>query len=222
MSNFVKLFGSILDSSVWQEDPATRLTWITMLAMADQYGVVEASVIGLAARARVDLKDCQFAIDAFLAPDQYSRTPDHEGRRIGKVEGGWRILNHAKYRDKMSHEDRKEYHRKYYREKRSPKAQKSSTNPQQNSNNSTHTEAEAEAEANTKAIKKDIYPPKLNSVIKDFLKDNYKNNEQAKRDDAEYFFNYCEATGWMISGSRITNWRASAKAWRLKGIKDGL
>ena len=38
---FVKLHGSILDSSVWGESKATRLVWITMLAMADGEGTVD-------------------------------------------------------------------------------------------------------------------------------------------------------------------------------------
>jgi hypothetical protein len=48
------------------------------------------------------------ALNKFLAPDKYSRTPDFEGRRIEKIEGGWRLLNHGKYREKMSDAERKE------------------------------------------------------------------------------------------------------------------
>ncbi len=99
---FIKLFASILDSTVWCTPASTRLVWITMLAMADRDGVVGASVPGLANRAGVPLEDTEAALACFLSPDKYSRTPDNEGRRIEAVDGGWRIYNYAEYRSKYS------------------------------------------------------------------------------------------------------------------------
>lgn len=108
VSSYTKLFHSILDSSVWQEDDRTRLVWITLLAMADQHGEIQASIPGVAKRAGVPLEAAEAAIGKLMAPDRYSRTPDHEGRRIARIEGGWEILNHAKYRFEASIEDRRE------------------------------------------------------------------------------------------------------------------
>lgn len=108
MSSYTKLFHSILDSSVWQESHQTRIVWVTMLAMADQHGEVQAAIPGLAKRAGVTIQEAEAAIATLSAPDAYSRTPDHEGRRIAKIDGGWEILNHAKYRFEASLEDRKE------------------------------------------------------------------------------------------------------------------
>lgn len=102
---YTKLFSSILDSTVWTTPPSTKLVWITMLAMADRDGAVSASVPGLANRAGVPLKDAEDALATFMAPDTYSRTQDHEGRRISKVDGGWMLLNHEKYRYKSSADD---------------------------------------------------------------------------------------------------------------------
>ena len=70
-----------------------------MLAMADKEGRVWASVPGLANRARVPVEDTEAALQTFLSPDKYSRTPDFEGRKIEAIEGGWRLINHAKYRE---------------------------------------------------------------------------------------------------------------------------
>jgi hypothetical protein len=47
-----------------------------------------------------------------LSPDPDSRTEDYEGRRIEVVDGGWRLINHAKYRAKMSEAERLEYKRR--------------------------------------------------------------------------------------------------------------
>ena len=105
MKSFVKLFGSILDSSIWNEPPHVKLVWITMLAMADKYGEVDASVPGLAKRAGVSREDCEDALHRFLSPDPDSRNTDHEGRRIEVIQGGWALLNHEYYRNLMSKED---------------------------------------------------------------------------------------------------------------------
>jgi hypothetical protein len=79
-----------------------------MLAMADWHGYIGASVPGLAARARVPLDKCREALETFLSPDPDSRTTEHEGRRIAVADGGWVLLNHAKYRALMSEDDRRE------------------------------------------------------------------------------------------------------------------
>lgn len=104
---YTKLFASILDSTIWSEPPGTKLVWITMLAMADKNGEVMASIPGLAKRAGVTLEECQEALQKFLSPDKFSRTPDDEGRRIEVIDGGWSLLNHAKYREMASKEDQK-------------------------------------------------------------------------------------------------------------------
>jgi hypothetical protein len=112
MAGYTKLFNSILDSTIWQESNATRLLWITMLAMSNKSGAVQASVPGLARRAGIELGECERGLLCLESPDPYSRTPDHEGRRIRCVDGGWELLNHAKYRDLLSLEERREYNKK--------------------------------------------------------------------------------------------------------------
>lgn len=99
--SFVKLHGSILDSSVWGLSHPTRIVWLTMLAMADEHGVVSASVDGLARRAVVTIEECQHALASFLGPDPMSRDGG-TGERIEKVPGGWLVLNHANYRDRQT------------------------------------------------------------------------------------------------------------------------
>lgn len=115
---FTKLFNTILDSTVWQEGLETRVVWITLLAMADKFGEVQASVPGLARRAGVSLEECKAALAKFLGPDEYSRSRDHDGRRIEEIEGGWRLLNHAYYRGLESLSERREYQRRWASERR--------------------------------------------------------------------------------------------------------
>jgi hypothetical protein len=104
---YAKLFASLLDSTVWREPDHVRLTWIAMLAKADQDGLVEAAVPGLADAARVTVAQCEEALIKFLSPDKYSRTKRFDGRRIAEVEGGWLLLNYERYRDKMSADEQR-------------------------------------------------------------------------------------------------------------------
>lgn len=115
---YTKLFESILESTIWCEPLAVRVVWITMLAMADRGGVVLASVPGLAKRAAVTIPDASEAIRRFLEPDPHSRTREHDGRRIEEIDGGWRLLNHAKYRDLVDSESEKERKRRWWAEHR--------------------------------------------------------------------------------------------------------
>ena len=120
---FTKLFSSITESTVWCEPDRTRLVWITMLAMADRLGRIHASIPGLANRARVPVEDCRTAIDTFLAPDRDSRTPENEGRRIETIDGGWRLLNHAKFRELRDETTTKERKRLWIAKKRAQQKQ---------------------------------------------------------------------------------------------------
>lgn len=105
---YTKLDSGITDSTIWQAPDTTRLVWITMLAMADQNGYVGASMPGLAGRARVSLQACVEAIKTLESPDEWSRTKEHEGRRVAPADGGWVLLNHGKYRELQSADDRRE------------------------------------------------------------------------------------------------------------------
>lgn len=105
--SFVKLFGSILRSTVWRTPLHVRVVWIAILAMKDADGIVESSVPGLAHEAGVTREQVDEAIEVLSSPDPDSTTPDYEGRRIEKVDGGWKVLNHQKYRDKESKAERR-------------------------------------------------------------------------------------------------------------------
>jgi hypothetical protein len=111
MNGYTKLFETILTSTIWAESNEIRLVWITMLALRNASNVVEASLPGLAHVARVSLEDTKKALEKLSSPDPYSRTKEHEGRRICEVDGGWLILNGAKYKLKLGKEERREYFR---------------------------------------------------------------------------------------------------------------
>ena len=104
-----KLFTKILDSTVWLEDDATRLVWITFLAVMDEDGFVALSAVGnVAARARVSLDAAEAAVRTLEGPDTINSAQEHEGRRIERVPYGWMVLNSKKYRDIIKRETARE------------------------------------------------------------------------------------------------------------------
>jgi len=153
MDSYTKLFSSLITSTIWQEDNPTRILWITMLALSDSVGKVEGSIPGLARMAGITIADCEKAMAKLQSPDPYSRTKEHEGRRVEDADGGWIILNRAKYRDK--HADRKEYYKRYMRDYRiKNRVNKSVKNVNKSKQKLTQEEEEEEEE-----IKEPPYPP---------------------------------------------------------------
>jgi hypothetical protein len=111
---------------------------------------------GLAALSRVSLEDCIAAVEQLSGPDKWSRTQEHEGRRIAPADGGWVLLNHGKYRAAQNADDRRERSRiamAALRESRRKRQQALTVNKGEDSVNrgdqscSELTQAEAEAKA---------------------------------------------------------------------------
>lgn len=100
MRGFTKLFASITESSIWGEDDKTLRVWICFLARCNNEGIVEGSIPGLAHLCRMSIDDFRAAVSKLESPDPYSRTTDHEGRRVEQIQGGWKVLNYLSYRDK--------------------------------------------------------------------------------------------------------------------------
>lgn len=156
--SYTKLFNSIITSTIWTEDDKTRILWITMLALADKNGEVQASIPGLARVAGMSVGDCEAAITKFLGPDPYSRTPDDDGRRIELIGGGFALLNHGKYREMASRDESiaaNAERQRRHRDKLKRNATVTESNATVTPRNATVTDtlhiAEAEAEADTKA-----------------------------------------------------------------------
>ncbi len=112
--------GGIIHSTVWQQPLHVKVVWICLLAMKNHEGMVYASVPGLAVAAGVSRAQCEEALELFKAPDHDSRCKENEGRRIADADGGWRVLNHFKYRDQKE-ESLREYQRQKQKEYRDRK-----------------------------------------------------------------------------------------------------
>lgn len=219
---FTKLFSSILDSTIWQEGKETRLVWVTMLAMCDRSGEVHASIPGLAVRAGVSIAECENALACLMSPDPYSRTKDHEGRRIKEIDQGWELLNHAKYRALLSTEERREYLRRKQQEHRAKVSTTVNTvnKCQSASMPSTHAEAEAEAEADLTSPGGDgsVLNRRKSSVpsrgeVEEYVR------EHAPEICAQEFYDFYESKSWMVGKNKMKQWKSAVATWRHRATK---
>lgn len=123
MSSYFKASCGIINSSLWNEDAAVCKLWITILAMKDGDHVVRSSISGIANNARLPVEFVRDTItNKFEAPDPDSTTPDFDGRRMQRIEGGgWLIINGPKYQELGWSDEKKEYERRRKAEYRSRK-----------------------------------------------------------------------------------------------------
>lgn len=96
---FAKLDSGITDSSLWMEDDKVLRVWVALLAKSDNLGMVRIAESNMAQLCRVTVPRLRAIMKTLSEPDEESRTPDNDGRRIKKMSGGWCILNYILYRD---------------------------------------------------------------------------------------------------------------------------
>lgn len=224
MTGFTKLFGTLVSSTIWREDNTTRVVWITMLAMADRNGNVQASVPGLAAFANVSLDECVSALKKLTEPDPWSRTKYKEGRRIVEIDGGWNIVNYIKYRELGREVDRTAYMREKQREYRqrvssdsvdsvgnhtlSTPVNKSLTVPYISASASESASESASATASEqKQIKRGFASPSLDECKTAFIESG------STAEQGEAFFNFYESNGWKVGKNQMKSWRHAAAGW---------
>jgi hypothetical protein len=108
MNTWIPLWASTVDSTLWEEEPDTRVMFLTLLMLRDPDQVVRLPLRVLAKKANLDgnreqayLK-AEEALKVLEEPDRHSlESQEHEGRRIKRVEDGWFVINGQKYDDEM-------------------------------------------------------------------------------------------------------------------------
>lgn len=156
-TGYSKLDCGIIHSTIWSEPHDVRVTWITLLAVTDATGVVRMAVPALAKLVDVTIERMEEILELLHSPDKYSRTKEHDGRRLETIDGGWRILNYLKYREGLRQPDHTATERK--RRQREREGCHASTVTERDSHSSSrsvtanHAYAEAEAEAKADACK---------------------------------------------------------------------
>jgi hypothetical protein len=118
-----KIFASMYEGSMVGSGPVVFSVWGYCIAKADTDGTVLLNPALLAPVIGTSRTEIERAIEFLESPDEHSKNPDHEGRRLLRQTGHlYFVVSHAVYREMKSNEDRREYMREYMRRKRGQEA----------------------------------------------------------------------------------------------------
>ncbi len=118
-TNWVPLWSDVITSSLWrlgrpgeskemrERGKNAKLLFLTMLAMANQEGMIRSTLGGLSDMARLTDEETKSALELLEGPDQESRNKANSGRRVKVTDGGWVVLNYAWHIERMAVERRK-------------------------------------------------------------------------------------------------------------------
>lgn len=148
---FAKIYGDRLEgSSLMECRVATRWCFLFMNSTANRNGFFRcANAAVLARRANITLEEAELAVEELEAPDPDSTTPDNDGRRIVRAQGGWQIVTHQFYRNLRSSKQIGDADRQQNKRERdrSPETSSVVVTPRHTASRAVAIEAEAELEA---------------------------------------------------------------------------
>lgn len=226
---FAKIFTQILDSSL-AEDWQARVVFEDLLKLCDQNGVVDMTPEAIARRTNVPLDMVNHGIAELEKPDPRSRNPQHEGRRIVRLDEhrdwGWLICNYEHYRKIASDEQRREKTAnrvRRFRENHPPvtpgnadvtpcNAETRSETPT-NACNAMQKQRQKDIISNTQGggaaapVRSKFQIPSLEEIKTQAAKIALAVTE------AEKFWNYYESNGWKVGKNPMKSWQAALRNW---------
>jgi len=200
-----KLFESIYDGTL-VEDWEALITFQQMIILCDSDGVLDMTASAIARRTGIPIKHIKHGISVLESPDPESRSPNSKGKRIIRLndhrEWGWTIVNHKHYRDLRTADDRREYMRKYMRDKREKEKLT-------NVNESSHVNELAHTYTNTytnKVKRKGFIKPSVQEVSEYCL-------SRSNNISAEGFIDFYTSNGWKVGKNPMKDWKSAVRTW---------
>lgn len=208
---YAKVFTQIFDSSI-ADDYHLRHFFMDLLVLADINGVVDMTPAAIAGRTRIPIDQVQAHLANLESPDPESRTRDHDGRRIVRLDEhrtwGWCILNYDKFRAIASEDQRKALTRERVRKHREKR--NASVTPS-NACNATQTQTQrqmlAGESAGTPSIQEVLATASMIGLT-----------EWKARD----WFDEMEGCGWLDFQHRpVVRWQSILNRVKVKWEADG-
>jgi len=226
-----KLSQFITRSSLWREPDFIRVVFIAFLANKDENGYVEGTYDWIKGESNLtddnDGKKFAFAIKSLESPDPESKNKEYEGRRIIKVDGGWIVTGHDKYRmreDEIREQTRNRVIR--FREKAKNTAK---------NDNVTH--------CNTCNVTPPLSPVSVSVSVSESvseLKDKEKTSTKLEQNtippthemvdryckerrngiDTSGFLDFYTSKNWMIGKNQMKDWQAAIRTWEKNQKKE--
>jgi hypothetical protein len=200
---FVKVFSQIFDSSI-AENYELRHFFEDMLKLADIDGVVDMTPEAIHRRINLPLVKVISFIADLSKPDEKSRSPEHEGRRIIPLDShrdwGWIVVNYQHYRMLRDEDARRAYFRDAKRKQRETKPAKK--------------KPVADDVTKAGAIAAERLPrQRLERPTIEMLKLQAAKIGLAEV-EADKFFNYYESNGWRVGRNPMKSWPHALTNWK--------
>lgn len=151
-----KIFASMYKGTLYGHWEAI-VTFQQLIVIADADGIVDMTPQAICAHTSIPIDIIEKGLKKLAEPDQYSRTPGEEGRRIVCIDEhrpwGWQIVNYVKYKHLKDSDEVREQNRvraQRFRDKRN--AASRSVTP--NNAESRHTDIDTDIDTNTKKLSK--------------------------------------------------------------------
>ena len=126
-----KIFESIYDGSLYGHWEAI-VTMQQRIVLTDADGVIDMTPPAIAGKTSIPLEILEKGLKILSEPDPYSRSHGCDGVRIQLLDEqrpwGWFLVNHKKYQDLRTAEDRRKYMRGYMRNRRKEESVDNSVN----------------------------------------------------------------------------------------------
>jgi hypothetical protein len=97
-SNYGSIHASVVTSSLMEEPIPARYLFFMFVSQTDDTGFVRGTDLSLSRLFNMKLEDFREMVGILESPDTKSSSPEYEGSRLKKVQGGWLVLNYRKYR----------------------------------------------------------------------------------------------------------------------------
>ena len=97
---FTKLDENLDGSSIFREADDVFKVWMLILSKARRDGVAPISAVFISSITGKSDDDVERCLVVLESPDPRSRSKNDEGRRISRIDGGFFVINHAKYRER--------------------------------------------------------------------------------------------------------------------------
>jgi hypothetical protein len=164
-----KIFESIYDGSLYGHWEAI-VTMQQLIVLADADGVIDMTPPAIAGKTSIPIEILKKGLNILSEFDPYSRSPECNGIRIQLLDDqrpwGWFLVNHKKYKNLRTAQDRREYMQGYMRKRR----QKESVNDPVNTSKQSLTQLANKDKYKEKEKDKPKMAPAVLTEFEDFKK----------------------------------------------------
>jgi len=211
MAGYTPVFADIYMGTLYGRWPAAAV-WASLLPLLDKNGRLDMSMQAISGMTGWPMDLLEEGIRQLMEPDENSRSPDDDGRRLVPIDPerawGWQAVNHAKYREKarlqakVSREVEDGKNAERMRDRRRPP--ETAADPPSNANTNTNAEKKKTGA---------IAPRPSVQEVAEYIR------SRGSNVDAQRFVDFYTSNGWKVGKNPMKDWKAAVRTWEKRDEK---